>query len=91
MAKRKGKPAQTGFWLKVDGEAVHVLGDPDMDVKTANAIVKVVRAAKAQVDPEGAGWHGWPGPYAKVVQWFEAKLNLVEVRYGTTNNKFTSR
>ncbi len=65
----------------MDDEPVHVLGDPDMDVKTANAIAEVVRAVREQV-PNDSKWQGWPGPYARMVEWFEAKLNLIEVRYG---------
>ncbi|MEO8608887.1 MAG: hypothetical protein ABI690_13430 [Chloroflexota bacterium] len=79
MGKKRG---HTGFWLNVDDEPVHVLGDPEMSQETANAISEVVRAVREQYGPEGSGWQGWPGPYARMVEWFEAKLNMVEVRYG---------
>jgi hypothetical protein len=35
-----------GQWIDVDGEQVHVLADPNMDEKTANAIAELVRAVR---------------------------------------------
>lgn len=40
----------TGFWLNVDGEGVHVLGDPSMSEETANALRELVRAARKHVE-----------------------------------------
>lgn len=82
VATKKRRRGHTGFWLNVDGEAVHVLGDPQMSQETADAIAQVARAVREMYGPDDGKWHGWPGPYEKMVQWFEAKLNLVEVRYG---------
>lgn len=71
-----------GFWMNVDGETVHVLGDVKMPQETADALAQVVRAVREQYGSNDSKWHGWPGPYDRMIEWFEAKLNLVEVIYG---------
>lgn len=80
--RRKKVPAHTGFWLNVDDEPVHVLGDINMSQETANAIAEVARLVRYGEKPPAHGWYGWPGPYWQIVKSFEAKLNMVEVRYG---------
>lgn len=72
----------TGFWLNVDDEAVHVLGDINMSRETADAIAEVARLVRYGEKRPAHGWYGWPGPYRHIVDSFEAKLNLIEVRYG---------
>lgn len=42
--------AHEGFWTTVDGEAAHILGDPNMDEKTLNALHEVIRAARRVID-----------------------------------------
>lgn len=42
--------AHEGFWTTVDGEAAHILGDPNMDEKTLNALHEVIRAARRAID-----------------------------------------
>lgn len=75
-ARRKKQRGHTGFWLNVDGQSVHVLGDPNMSEETANAIAEVVRLVRAEDEPEPPRpqYHGWPGPYDRIVGWFEEKL-----------------
>lgn len=37
--------AKKGFWIDVDGQSVHVLGDPDMAQQTRQALENMARAA----------------------------------------------
>jgi hypothetical protein len=65
MTKTKPSPRQprkrrtikhTGFYIDhpdLQGEPIHVLGDPNMDQKTRLAIVELAKAARRYLD---AGW-----------------------------------
>jgi hypothetical protein len=39
------KNRHVGFWMEVDGQPAHVLGNPDMDDETRTALVEMGRAA----------------------------------------------
>ncbi len=82
MPSKKRQRGHTGFWLNVDDEPVHVLGDLNMSQETADAIAEVVRLVRYGEKRPPYDYYGWPGPYHQIVKSFEAKLNLIEVRYG---------
>lgn len=42
----------TGFWIDVDGEGAHVLGDPNMSEETAKALAEVIRAVRKNYPEE---------------------------------------
>lgn len=44
------KNRHVGFWVEVDGQPAHVLGDPNMDDKTAAALAELIRCAIRAVD-----------------------------------------
>lgn len=48
MSKRN---KHQGFWTSVDGEPVHILGDPNMSEETLAALQAVVRAVVQRMDP----------------------------------------
>lgn len=39
------KRTHRGFFMEVDGHTAHVLGDPNMDQRTKDALATVIRAA----------------------------------------------
>jgi hypothetical protein len=44
--KGKRRRRHVGFWVDVDGTPMHVLGDPDMDSETLEALKAVARALR---------------------------------------------
>lgn len=54
-------PPDHGFYMNVDDEQVHVLGDPNMSDEQAQSVANVVRAAKKALDN---GWRPVAAPPA---------------------------
>lgn len=58
---KKRKRGHVGQWLDVDGEHVHILADPNMSEETAEALRKLVRAVRKQLDTPKSDEEGSDG------------------------------
>lgn len=80
MSKKRHRK-HTGFWIDVDGQPVHVLGDPEMSKDLIEALADMAREARKMIaDPQPANPVRLRDPVSKHEMVFDAgQVKIIEL------------